>query len=232
MQAIDLIRLCAREYNDVAYSRIAKSGSSSANWLDWLNDAQRAVVLVRPDANTVVQNITLAAGTRQALPAGGLRLLGVARNMGANGNTPGKAIRFVDREALDDLDRDWHTATQESVVDELVYDEKKTPGVFYVSPPATASPAVTIEVSLSKTPTDVTDADSGAITLPDIYAGPMQSWMLYRAYGLATQAMNHFQRSQFHFTAFFNQLGVKIRAEMFMGAFTPGVFPAAGARNG
>ena len=53
MQALTLINLAAREYQDIAFERIAK-----ASWLAWLNDAQRNVVLVRPDANAV----TAAAG--------------------------------------------------------------------------------------------------------------------------------------------------------------------------
>jgi hypothetical protein len=114
-------------------------------------------------------------------------------------------------------------------VDEVVYDEKKAPRSFYVTPPL--SVARYIEVELSKVPTDVTDPDAGTIALADIYAGPMQAWMLHRAYGMQTQALNMFQRSQFYFTSFFNQLGVKIRGEMFFGAATPGQFPSTGAAN-
>jgi hypothetical protein len=230
VDAIDVIELCAREYQDVAYQRIFKSpATGSPNWLDWLNDAQRAIVLVRPDANAAVESIPLVAGTKQAIPATALRLLGVTRNMGADGLTAGPTIRLIDRGTLDDLNRNWHTATAGSSVDEVVYDEKKAPRSFYVTPPL--SVARYIEVELSKVPTDVTDPDAGTIALADIYAGPMQAWMLHRAYGMQTQALNMFQRSQFYFTSFFNQLGVKIRGEMFFGAATPGQFPSTGAAN-
>lgn len=231
MLALTLIELCAREYNDVTYQRIKKSGADGdPNWLDWLNDAQRAVVLVRPDANAVVQAMQLTAGTKQALPSGGLRLLGVTRNMGSGGSTPGRTIRFIERESLDDLAPSWHAATGASPTKEVVYDEKKAPTTFYVNPPAPGT-SWYIEVELSKVPTDVTDPDAGNISLADIYAGPMQAWMLHRAYALATQAVNQFQRSQFYFGSFFQQLGVKLRAEMFMGAFTNGQFPRT-ATNG
>jgi hypothetical protein len=49
----------------------------------------------------------------------------------------------------------------------------------------------------------------------------MQSWMLYRYYALATQALNQFQRAQWHFKSFFNLLGVKVQADMFTGRARP-----------
>jgi len=227
VNALEVIALCAREYNDVAYARIFKSAADgSPNWLDWLNDAQRAVVLVRPDANSSTEAIALVAGTKQSIPASALRLLGVTRNMGAGGATPGKTVRLIDRNTLDDLNRDWHNSTPAAEVEEVIYDEKKAPRTFYVSPPL--SGVAYIEVEVSKLPTDVTDPDVGVISLPDTYAGPLQAWMLHRAYGMQTQAQNMFQRSQFYFSSFFNQLGVKLRGEMFFGAATPGQFPMGG----
>lgn len=223
MQAITLINLCAREYNDTAFERITK-----ANWLAWLNDAQRNVVLVRPDANAVTQNITLVAGTKQSTPAGVQRLLGVTRNMGANGTTVGKALRFTQHEAQNDVNLDWYSATPASPVREIVYDDKKDPNSFWTRPPAIAG--WQIEAITSKAPTDVTDADNGAITLQDIYSGPIQEWMLHRAYCLATQSANQFQRAQFYFSSFFNLLGVKLRGDMFAAANAAAALPAGGAK--
>lgn len=226
MKALVLIQNCAREYSDAAYGRIAKASASGVNWLDLLNDAQRTVVLVRPDAGGSTENITLAAGSRQALPAGALRLLGVTRNMGADGATPGKTIRFVERQSKDDVNPDWHTATASAVIKEVVYDDKKNPLVFYVSPPATGSPR--IEVELAKTPTDIVtaDVDTADIGLADVYAGPMQAWMLHRAYAIATQSANQYQRAVFYYQSFFNQLGVKIRADMFFAPSAPNMLPS------
>jgi hypothetical protein len=228
--ALDVIALCARDYNDVAYGRIKKSAADgNPNWLDWLNDAQRAVVLVRPDASSVVQNIALVAGTKQSIPATASRLLGVVRNMGSDGATPGKSIRLVDRQTMDDFNRDWYTATPAAAVDEVIYDDKKAPRTFWVTPPL--SGATNIEVELSIFPVAVTDPDAGTISLSDIYAGPMQAWMLHRAYGMQTQALNMMQRSQFYFSSFFNQLGVKIRGEMFFAPASAGQMPM-GAPDG
>jgi hypothetical protein len=232
MQAINLINLCAREINDIGFVRIAKDAASvinpnQANWLDWVNDAQRAVCLMRPDANSVVGNITLVLGPRQALPAGSVRLLGVTRNMGADGLTIGKALIFTKEFDLHGIvNPDWMSTAAASPVREVIYDEKRDPLNFWVFPPAIAN--WKIEANMAKSPTDVADTGqtgTGALQISDVYAGPMQSWMLFRAYALATQALNQFQRAQFYFKSFFNQLGVKIHADMFFSERAPEGYP-------
>lgn len=220
MQALTLINLCAREYNDIAFARITK-----AAWLDWLNDAQRNVVLVRPDANTVIEVLTLVAGPRQTLPAGALRLLGVTRNMGADGVTPGKALRLAVREMQDAVDLDWYSAANKAPVREVLYDSKKSPLTYWVIPGALNG--WRLEALLSRTPTDVTDADTGAITLSDVYSGPMQMWMLHRAYSLATAAATHAQHAANYYTWFFALLGVKLKGELFEAPASAGQFPQA-----
>lgn len=233
MQAIAIINLCAREVNDIGFARVAKDAVSvaSANqgdWLSWLNDAQRAVALVRPDAASSVMNLTLIAGPRQTLPAGGMKLLGVTRNMGADGATVGKAIRFTGELDLQGaLNPDWFSAVNASPVREVFYDEKRDPYGFYVNPPAVAGWKVEGNVALVPTEVDNTSAVAAkTINVPDIYANPLQAWMLHRYYALATQALNQFQRSQFYFRSFFNLLGVKVQADMFVGPRAPEGLPS------
>jgi len=61
--------------------------------LDYLNDGQREVVIYRPDASMEDRVVALVdASTRQTLPANGLRLLDVVRNMGTDGATPGAPL--------------------------------------------------------------------------------------------------------------------------------------------
>jgi hypothetical protein len=231
MTALELINLAAREYQDVAFERIAKDAASvvipnGPNWLDWLNDAQRAVVLVRPDANAVTASFILAAGTKQACPAGTIRLLDVTRNMGAAGTTAGKTIRFAERGIEDMVDPDWHTKTAGTVVKDVLYDDKKDPLIFWTVPPIVASPAVYIEAVIAKLPDDV-DEVGDDIELSAIYSTAMQQWMLHRAYAMATQALNQFQRANFYFTSFFQTLGIKLGSERFYASNLPGTFPSS-----
>lgn len=229
MKAIIPINLCAREYQDVGFERVLKSAADNniANWLDWLNDAQRAIVLVRPDANSVTRNITLIAGTRQTLPAGSFRLLGANRNMGADGTTVGKALRMAVHEEQDAVNLDWHTETAASPVREVIYDDKKDPLTFWVRPPGVAN--WKIECVVSQAPTEITDPDDGDVTISEVYSSAVQAWMLHRAYAMATQTAGNYQKSVGHFQAFFNLLGVKLRGEMFTGPFARGAMPPSQA---
>lgn len=134
--AITLIQLVAAELQDTDYVRWAKS-----RLLDYLNDGELATVLVKPEANAVVQSISLVAGTKQTLPAGGLRLLDVYRNMGADGATPGARARMSTRNAHEAVFPSWHSSTAAAAVKEVFYDEL-VPLRFWVHPPVNNTAAV------------------------------------------------------------------------------------------
>ena len=68
----------------------------------FINDAQREIALLKPDASAVNETVTLATGTKQSIPAAGNRLLRVVRNMSAaSGGTGARSIRLVSRDILD-----------------------------------------------------------------------------------------------------------------------------------
>ena len=146
--------------------------------VDALNDAQRAIAKFLPSSCARVVSVRLAPGTRQNLaliPAARLLVDGVApagdihadaiqsvvRNMGADGVTPGRAIRLVDRSTLDAMQPDWHTRSA-AVVQGWVFDPK-TPRECYVTPGAPAAPASWVEMSLLVQPAEITS--SGDLTV-------------------------------------------------------------------
>ena len=47
--------------------------------IDYLNDAQRAIAIVRPDAFVIETEIVCVAGTKQSLPSDALRLVDIRR---------------------------------------------------------------------------------------------------------------------------------------------------------
>ena len=53
---------------------------SQQSLLDYVNDAQREIVLIRPDANVSNEQFTLAQSAKQTLPADALRLLSLYKN--------------------------------------------------------------------------------------------------------------------------------------------------------
>lgn len=178
--------------------------------LGWLNDAQRAIVSIRPDSSILNHSVLLVPGTKQSIT--GLRLMSIIRNMGIDGLTPGNGIRLVERGIKDDFEPDWHTETAATAVKEYIFDAR-TPKEYYVSPPVHASTAVYIEVSEAVNPAAIaTTADP--ITLDDIYSPSMTEWVLYRFLSRESEETPNIQRAVSHFQNFFNLLGAKLNPDM------------------
>lgn len=181
--------------------------------LDWLNDGQRTVVFYRPDASTTISSFPLVTGTKQSLPTNGLRLVEVIRNMGVDGNTPGKPIRFVNRDELDLLNPNWHTDAGVTEVDVYMYDGR-APKTFYVYPPQPAAPRQ-IEAAITFTPADVRvngvngQTVSDAIVLDDIYQTGLVDYIIYRALA-KDSAYQDVAKSQNHWQNFAQSLGIKV----------------------
>lgn len=177
-----------------------------AELLRWLSDGQREVVIHKPEANVTNTSLQLAAGnTKQSLPAAGLQLIDVVRNLGSNGTTPGRAVRLVAREVLDAQRPDWHTEAGASAVKHFVFDARD-PRTFYVYPQPLS--AFYLEVIYSVAPADLT-AGSSVLTLSDIYANALLDYVLYRAYSKDAEYAGNANRAVAHYSAFANSIGIK-----------------------
>lgn len=195
-------------------ARIVLNDADGIRWLDaemlkWINDGQRVIALVRPDSCVANASLALAAGTKQALPTDGLRLLDVVRNLTAAGGGA-RAVRHVDRDVLDTQNPDWHSEAGASTIKNFIYDNRD-PKTFYVYPPAEASTKV--EIVYSKNPTDVTAvASTGSdalISIADIYADPLLNYVLHRAYSKDAEFAQNFQLSANYLAIFQAMLGIK-----------------------
>ncbi len=200
----------------------------------WLNDAQREVILVRPDAINKTATATLAVGTRQNLDAMALtpapsKLIEITRNMAAT--SAKKAVRLVPRQILDANTPGWHAIA--GTVDILHYMfDPRDPKTFYVYPPAL--PTAQLEIMYSAVPTDIAEPADGALysavvgdlTLPDIYANAVLDYMLYRAYSKDSDFAGNAARAQAHYAAFTASLTAEIQATL---AVQPQMRPGAGA---
>ena len=183
-----------------------------AEWLDWLNDAQREVVLLKPQASVKNEAFSLSANsTKQTLPANSIQLLDVVRNLGNNGSTPGTAIRITTREVLDAQVPTWHSdANTGGQIRHYCYDprDQKT---FYVYPKAPAS-AWYVELVYSANPTDC--ALGGVIQIDDIYANAILNLMLHRAYSKDAEYAQNAQLATAYYQAAMQSLGVKTQNEV------------------
>ena len=185
----------------------------------YLNDAQREVILYRPDAAVTNAPVALVAGSRQNLPVGGTKLVEVVRN--STGTK--RAVRMVNREILDAQLPGWHAQTGVTEILHYMYDPRE-PRVFYVYPPAAASGA-SVEVTYTSVPADIAEpadgalytAVSGNIGVPDIYTNALQECIRYRAYTKDSEYAGNAARAQAHYAAFANALGVEIKATLAVG---------------
>jgi|TARA_R110000744_G_scaffold88546_3_gene172632 hypothetical protein len=170
----------------------------------WINDAQREIALLKPDASATNATVTLATGTKQDIPSGGNRLLKVVRNMSAASNGNGKrAVRLVDREVLDAQTPDWHDPTvtgdaaHTTIVKHYIYDESN-PRNFYVYPGVAGS--AFLEIIYSSNPATV--AQNANLSIPDIFANAVMNYVLYMAYMKDAEYAGNAQRASSHFQIF------------------------------
>lgn len=140
----------------------------------YLNYGQRAIAKYLPQAGSRIDSFKLAPGTRQylglvlaanlkpsdgstAADAFGIAFLGLTRNMGADGLTPGRALRDPsDPHTMNAGNPNWHNATAMTEVREALFD-KAHPLHFYVYPPVHASTAVWAEIKWMAEPKRIID---------------------------------------------------------------------------
>lgn len=171
--------------------------------LGWLNDAQREIVLQKPDSYAQNESMSLESGTKQTIPSSGIQLLDVTRNMGTDGSTAGNVVRLIDRRILDDQNSDWHSESQSDSIQHYCFDDRD-PKTFYVYPPADGT--TQLEIVYSSAPTDVS-AIEDTITLDDIYSNAILDYILYRAYQKDAGYAANNQRAITAYKSFLASLG-------------------------
>ncbi|OEU70156.1 MAG: hypothetical protein BA863_00920 [Desulfovibrio sp. S3730MH75] len=185
---------------------------------DLFNSALRQIALNRPDSTALTESIKLQDGVKQILPdplvhdgasKKALRLIEVIQNMGLDGTTPGEPIFLTAKDAMRAFD--WLTTGTE--IDNYAYDAKENPQVYWVYPGVTTGASVYVSMTYSAEPTAITSSEDD-LTIPETFAGPIADWMLYSAMSGDSSAAN-FTKSQHHLSAFYQALGVKLKADLF-----------------
>lgn len=202
-KAVDLINRVSITLQDPTFVRWTQG-----ELLNYLNDAQRQIVLFRPDAKAVNAPFTCTNTAKQTLPAEGLRLINVLRNTG------GRAVTKVDRSILDVQLPTWYeTAALADGVKHYVYDALD-PKNFYVFPKPAAAHQIDIVYAIS--PVDIVisnyTTDVQVIGIDDIYANALMDYMMYRAYQKDSEFAN-LNRAGVYYQAFTTSLGIKSQAD-------------------
>lgn len=193
----------------------------------WINDAQREIALLKPDASARNTTITLDTGTKQEIPSDGNRLLRVVRNMSAASAGTGKrSVRLVQREVLDAQTPDWHDptvtgdASHTNLVKHYVYDEQN-PRNFYVYPGISGD--AYLEIIYSANPSTVAQGDN--LDIPDIYANAVMNYVLYMAYMKDADYAGNNQRAASHFQIFTTSITGKGQVDALTTPNVPTMMP-------
>jgi hypothetical protein len=176
--------------------------------LGWLNDGQRDIATVIPQANVKNSAVQLVAGVKQSLPSDGILLLDIPHNLGSLGTTVGTLINHVPKEIMLKRIPGWTTTMANGIVKHYVY-SVSDPLIFYVYPPQPAAPKY-VECVYSAIPSLITNANVGTkITIPDYFQTELLDYVLYRAFSKDFDNSAQMARGQEHYQLFTNALTAK-----------------------
>ena len=192
--------------------------------LGWLNDGQRDIATVVPQANVKNSALQLVAGVKQSLPSDAILLLDIPYNSGSAGTTVGTLINHVPKEIMLKRIPGWTTTMSNGIVKHYVY-SASDPLVFYVYPPQPTVPKY-VECVYSALPALIANANVGTkITIPDYFQTELLDYVLYRAFSKDFDNSSQVARGQEHYQLFINALTAKTNADT--SASTPTKAPQA-----
>lgn len=190
--------------NIVSRAKRILQDTTSIRWpdlelLDWLNDGQREVVMMAPQAGAATVQVPLQNDSRQTIPNDGTQFLKLVRNVA------GRAIRQTQQAVLDSQVPDWHSATDDEVM-HYTFDPVD-PRSFYVYPRG----AKQVELIYTRAPETATAG--GVLTIPDIYANAVLDYVLYRAYSKDAEETANRELANIHYSRFIESLGLKTQVD-------------------
>ncbi len=194
---------------------LQETGSEGVRWknaefVEWLNEFYQQISSLRPDATSLTVSHPLVEGTRQNIPAGGLRLLDVIRNVAAESNKG--VILPMDREILDSQYRGWHNESPSINIEGYIFNDVN-PRNFYVYPPASSN--AEIELTYSSVPElhvgDYEAVKGEGIKIPESYAPDIVDWILYRSFSKDADNASNLNRANLHLSTLMQKYGIKIR---------------------
>lgn len=174
---------------------------SAAELLRWLNDGRRELAITRPDLYAVISVVALISGTKQTVPTDGTRFIDAIRNVNVD-DTPGAAVRIVEREDLDAQYPGWHQATAGATAN-FMFDER-VPKTYWVYPPAVTG--AKLEIAYSQEPVEVTDTNT-TLTQEGLYANALVDYIIYRAFSKDSTFAANAQRAAAAYTLFKSAIG-------------------------
>ena len=192
----------------------------------WLNDGYREIVVLRPDANTLIGEFTCAAGPRQNITTvfpSAIRVMEVIRNT-ATGSTKSR-VRLATRKSVDGVRPTWYSDAGTVNIELFMFDPR-TPREFLVFPPATTAARLEVEFVAVPTPHTLSASELASpvtaevIRVDDSFSGVLLDYMMYRGCSKDSEVAASMARATAHYQAFQTALGAKGQTE---AASQPGV---------
>lgn len=173
-------------------------------YLAAINEGQRQIVNLRPEAGTVGESVNTVPGARQSLPAGALRLVSVLSGPG------GQAVTEVATETMDRYRPAWRNETADAA-EHYLFDDRE-PTTYYLYPgPAEAGTAL---VRYVKAPSELSDL-ADPISLPDLYEPALRFFVMYFLLSKDTGAAD-FQKAGTYYGMFAQLLAGKVEASQML----------------
>ncbi len=193
VKVVDIIDRVRRTLQDPA-----KTGFSDLELLDWFNAAQIALITMRPDALTKCAKYLCDQNSRQELPEEAIRLIRIDRN------THGSAIRYTNRDELDQLIPTWHD--ESAAVEDLEFYlfDAKEPKAFYVYPVPQSGHSIDLVYSYSPEPISITNFsnDGTLIAVDDSFQDALYDYVMFRAFSKESDHSDGAARATLHFQSF------------------------------
>lgn len=181
--------------------------------LIYLREALAATAAAQPNMYPLQEFVPLIAGVTQTIPAGGVSLLEVQFN-----EVSGRVVRGpVDRDLLNEANRYWPAATQETDVWDYAVDARD-PRRFAVTPPNDGTGSV--QVLYGAVPT-VTGSSGESLDIAESYRPAFTEYMLGKAYMKNSKSRDPV-KSQTHMQTWGTLVGLKVRGQQFFAPKAPG----------
>lgn len=223
-----------------------KTGDNKPQYTRWseievlqaLDDGQKALAKYLPRVGGRTDIVRLRPGTRQSLALikadairmldgstpvdqAGIQLVDIVRNMGDDGETPGRPVRIVSREALNGYD--WHNS-QGTAVKEFTYDPQ-TPLDFYVRPAIASTQEVWVELAWNTVPASLgpggapgseryrfEGTNRETISIGDLYIDELVNYAASRLLMKDAKHAQNMARAQMHAQMFLGSLNAMVAA--------------------
>lgn len=173
-----LASVLIEEIRRLSFDQGTSPRRSDDDLLAILCSGQRQAAIFKPDISVDNDTMQLASGTKQAVPDSCIQLISLVRNMGTDGETPGRIILIEDLDKFSIKNPYWHAADTSSEV-RFYFFNNKDPKHFYNYPPQPTTGRGYVEGIFAVPPTDIADVDH-AINIDDIYSTALVDWSMYR----------------------------------------------------